>query len=103
MLSYNELNSLQCLIDFLGQVSQILCTDRLYNDLLLIAQCERLSKISVCQGCLRLPEQRLTKLVTDHRSCKETMQAITLGRRFVKAEGGSSLGICCEHHVIFQS
>lgn len=50
------LDSLQCLINLLGQISQILCTDRLDDDLFLIAQGERLSKISVCQGRRRFSE-----------------------------------------------
>ena len=80
------LDRFQCLVDFLGQVGQVLGTDRLDNDLLLIAQCERLSKISVCQGCLGLLEQCLAKLIADHRGRKEAMETIALRNRPLKTE-----------------
>ena len=54
-----DLHSFQRLIDFLGQVSQILCTDGLNNELFLIAQAEGLSKISICQSRLGFLQQRL--------------------------------------------
>jgi hypothetical protein len=86
MLLSIALDSLQRLIDLLSQVSQILGTNGLNDELFLIAQAKRLSEISVCEGCLRLTEQGLTKLVADNSRCKETMQAVTLRGRPLKTK-----------------
>lgn len=86
MLLSSVLNSLQGLIDFLSQVSQTLCTNRLDDDPFLIAQGERLPQISVGQSCLRLFEQGLAELIADHCRRKEAMQAIPLARRLLKTK-----------------
>lgn len=86
MLFSSSLDSLQCLIDFLGQISQVLGADRLNDDFFLIAQRERLSEITVCQGGLGFLEQGLTKLVADNGSRKQAMEAIALRRLPLKTE-----------------
>src|SRR5687768_15974914 len=71
----NKLNILQRLVDLLGKVGERVGTNRFNDCFFLVGQGERLTKISICQGCFGLTQQLFAELVTDDGSRKQTMQS----------------------------
>ena len=80
-------DALECLVDFLGKIGQVLGTHIPDDRFLLVGQSKRLAEIAVRQGAFRFAEQGCAELVADDRGREQPVQAGAFGRGPSEAAG----------------